>query len=266
MTLVNHGSRPREVELTSFAEVCLNHRRADQAHPAFAKLFLETEFDPGSGSLLVRRRPRGANENPVWAIHRLGDRRRGERTHRVRDGPGAIPRARPYPGQSRRPGPRGEPVAGRPARCWIRSSACGAASASSRERRRAIAFVTGAADTREAALGIAGQFRDLEAIDRAFAAARTRCHDELREMSLTPGDVALFDRLAAAVVFTSPDSGSPTPWPRTAWDNRGCGRMPSRATCPSCWSGSRRPEMSPSFASSFSGMPMPAVGAWSWTW
>src|SRR5262249_38909563 len=70
VTLVNHGSRLREVELTSFAEVCLDHRRADQAHSAFAKLFLETEFDPGSGSLLVRRRPRSANENPVWAIHR----------------------------------------------------------------------------------------------------------------------------------------------------------------------------------------------------
>ena len=69
VTLVNHGSRPREIELTSFAEVCLNHRRADQAHPAFAKLFLESEFDPKSGALLVRRRPRGTNENPVWAIH-----------------------------------------------------------------------------------------------------------------------------------------------------------------------------------------------------
>jgi cellobiose phosphorylase len=51
VTLVNHGSRPREIELTSFAEVCLNHRRADQAHPAFAKLFLESEFDPKSGTL-----------------------------------------------------------------------------------------------------------------------------------------------------------------------------------------------------------------------
>ena len=46
VTLVNHGRRRRELELTSYAEVCLNDRRADQAHPAFAKLFLETEFDP----------------------------------------------------------------------------------------------------------------------------------------------------------------------------------------------------------------------------
>ena len=69
VTLVNHGLRHREFELTSYAEVCLNDRRADQAHPAFAKLFLETEFDSRCGALLARRRPRGANEHPVWAIH-----------------------------------------------------------------------------------------------------------------------------------------------------------------------------------------------------
>src|SRR5688572_31346063 len=69
VTLVNHGRSRRELELTSYAEVCLNGRRADQAHPAFAKLFLETEFDPQHGALLARRRPRGAKERPVWATH-----------------------------------------------------------------------------------------------------------------------------------------------------------------------------------------------------
>jgi hypothetical protein len=34
VTLVNHGLRHREFELTSYAEVCLNDRRADQAHGA----------------------------------------------------------------------------------------------------------------------------------------------------------------------------------------------------------------------------------------
>ena len=62
VTLVNHGDRPREFDLTSYAEVCLNPRRADQAHPAFAKLFLETEFVPGPDALLARRRPRAADQ------------------------------------------------------------------------------------------------------------------------------------------------------------------------------------------------------------
>src|SRR5688500_2678429 len=69
VTLINHGRRHREFELTSYAEVCLNERRADQAHPAFAKLFLQTEFVPGCGALLAQRRVRGANEQPVFAIH-----------------------------------------------------------------------------------------------------------------------------------------------------------------------------------------------------
>ena len=38
-----------------------------------------------------------------------------------------------------------------------------------------IAFVTGAADTREAAIGIAERFRTFEAIDQAFAGAKAHC-------------------------------------------------------------------------------------------
>ena len=69
VSLANLGEHPRNLDLSSYAEVCLNHRRADQAHPAFAKLFLETEFVPGPGALLARRRPRAADEKPVWAVH-----------------------------------------------------------------------------------------------------------------------------------------------------------------------------------------------------
>ena len=66
-----------------------------------------------------------------------------------------------------------------------------------------IAFVTGAADTYEAAIGIAERFRELEAIDQAFAGAKAHCQRELRELGLTPDEIALFNRLAAAVVFTN---------------------------------------------------------------
>jgi cellobiose phosphorylase len=68
-----------------------------------------------------------------------------------------------------------------------------------------IAFVTGAAETYETATGIAGQFRDLKAVDQAFADANTHCQSELRELELRPDEIALFNRLAAAVIFTSSD-------------------------------------------------------------
>src|SRR4029453_11754236 len=45
--------------------------RADQAHPAFAKLFLETEYLPARPTLLCRRRPRARDQKPIWALHFL---------------------------------------------------------------------------------------------------------------------------------------------------------------------------------------------------
>jgi cellobiose phosphorylase len=202
LTLVNHRKRPREVELTSFAEVCLNRRRADQAHPAFAKLFLETEFDSGSGALLARRRPRDTNESPVWAIHRSAtdasasesveyetDRVRFLGRGRTPANPAALDRGARL---SQTTGPVLDPIFSLRRRVRLEPGAL-----------VRIALVTGAAGTREEALRIAAQFGDLADIDRAFTAARTHWHDELRELSLTPGDVAVFDRLAAAVVFTT---------------------------------------------------------------
>ena len=57
------------MELTSYAEIVLAPRRADRAHPAFGKLFLETEWVASSTALLARRRPRGNGEPSVWAVH-----------------------------------------------------------------------------------------------------------------------------------------------------------------------------------------------------
>ena len=44
LVLTNRSARPREIEVTSYAEVVLAPLGADMAHPAFQKLFVETEF------------------------------------------------------------------------------------------------------------------------------------------------------------------------------------------------------------------------------
>ena len=58
LTLTNHDSRTRELEITSYCEVVLAPHRDDVAHPAFGKLFLETEWVPRSARCLCCRRPR----------------------------------------------------------------------------------------------------------------------------------------------------------------------------------------------------------------
>ncbi|MCC8986591.1 MAG: glycosyl transferase, partial [Candidatus Contendobacter sp.] len=71
LTLRNASDRPRRIELTSYAELVLNHRAADTAHPAFSKLFIQTQWAAEQQALLARRRPRTAEEPSCWLVHAL---------------------------------------------------------------------------------------------------------------------------------------------------------------------------------------------------
>ncbi len=68
-SLTNLGSRPREIELTSYQELALAPQAADVAHPTFQNLFVQTEFDAETGALLATRRPRADDEERIWAAH-----------------------------------------------------------------------------------------------------------------------------------------------------------------------------------------------------
>jgi len=67
--VTNLEDRDREIDITSYAEVVLAAQSADEAHPAFSNLFVETEFVPAHGTLLATRRPRSADEPRAWLAH-----------------------------------------------------------------------------------------------------------------------------------------------------------------------------------------------------
>ncbi|HEX9894440.1 MAG TPA: hypothetical protein VGA78_10985, partial [Gemmatimonadales bacterium] len=70
LTLGNSASTAQRLELTSYVEVALNHPAADAGHPAFSKLFVQTEQVPPA-ILLAHRRPRGPEEAASWMGHSL---------------------------------------------------------------------------------------------------------------------------------------------------------------------------------------------------
>src|ERR1700728_2530035 len=62
--LTNTGRSTREIELTSYAEVVLADPAADFAHPAFSKMFVQTEYvADGGGTLLATRRHLNLSES-----------------------------------------------------------------------------------------------------------------------------------------------------------------------------------------------------------
>ncbi|HUU45251.1 MAG TPA: glucoamylase family protein [Acidobacteriota bacterium] len=69
LTVTNLENKDRLIDLTSYAEVVLTSQAADEAHPAFSNLFVETEFVPEVETLLATRRPRSPEETRVWLAH-----------------------------------------------------------------------------------------------------------------------------------------------------------------------------------------------------
>jgi cyclic beta-1,2-glucan synthetase len=201
LTLVNHGEGPRTLEVTSYAEVVLTDPRADLAHPAFGKLFLETEWLPQWDALVCRRRPRSADQRPVFAVHVVAadpaavgpveyetDRAKFLGRRRTPADPEALDR--PLSGTV---GPVLDPVFA--LRRTVRVAPGAAAS---------LAFATAVTDTREEALGLADHYHSPAAAARAFELAWAHSRVELRTLGVTAAESHLFQRLAGHVLYPPP--------------------------------------------------------------
>ncbi len=71
INILNNSNRTRRLKLTSYGEVVLTTQSDDRRHPAFNKLFIESEYLPEENALLFQRRPRSKDEKPVFMIHAM---------------------------------------------------------------------------------------------------------------------------------------------------------------------------------------------------
>ncbi|MGD0483291.1 MAG: glucoamylase family protein [Gemmatimonadales bacterium] len=199
LTVTNQSDRPRELEVTSYAEIVLASVADDLARPAFSKLFVETEYLPESAALVCARRPSARDEPRVWAVHVLSVEGRMQ-------GPveWETDRGR-FLGRGRSPE---DPVAldGR-----ALSGTTGAVLdpiVSLRQRIRLapggfvrLSFATGMAVSRDGALAIAHKYHDPGAAGRTFSLAYTHAHGTLRHLGISSDEAQLFERLASRVLY-----------------------------------------------------------------
>jgi cyclic beta-1,2-glucan synthetase len=209
LTVTNHDDEPRSVELTSYVELVMQTHNADLAHPAFVKLFVETEHLPALGALLCRRRPRAAGERPIWAVHvaAIDGPATGQPefdTDRLTVVGRGRSLARPAMMDA------GFKLAGRtgavldPVFCLrhiVRVPASGSA---------VVTFTTAVAETREAALALGDRYRHPAAAVRAFELAWAHAPVELKHLNVSAADAQLFQRLAGHMIFPSPSLRAPT--------------------------------------------------------
>lgn len=202
LKLTNLGKQTRVMDVTSYVEVVLTQPAADLAHPAFQKLFVETEYIPESQALLARRRPRDSEETVLWAVHVFctGDSKSDSlefETSRAR----FLGRGRsPQNPQALRAGQRLSGTTGAVLdpifafRCRVNVPA---------EGRVHVAMMTGFAATRDEALRLADLYHDWRTVQRAFELAWAYNQMELRHWRVTAAQTHRFQRLASTVLFPS---------------------------------------------------------------
>ncbi len=207
LSITNHGDRPREIEVTSYTEIVLARPEDDFAHPAFGKLFVESEHDAQNAGLLFSKRPRGGDERPVWAFHVLGvDGRLGgavewetDRAQFVGRGRSTVnPIAldgRPLSGAT---GPVLDPVAALRDRVRLVPGAF-----------VRVTFATGIAADRDTARALVSKYRDGSAAARAFSMAFTHARVTVQHLGLTDDYAILFSRLASRVFGSDASCTSP---------------------------------------------------------
>lgn len=209
VSLTNGGLGVREIEVTSYAELALAPQAADVAHPAFSKMFIETEHLPAVGALLATRRRRAPSEPEIWAAHlavvegepagrpefdtdRLQVLGRG---HAVRTAL-AMHDGRPLGGAT---GAVLDPVFALRRRVRIPPGAT-----------VRLSFWTLVADSRMAILGLIDKHHDSAAFARAADLAWTQALVQLHHLGVSRAEAALFQRLAGRLIFASPDLRPPS--------------------------------------------------------
>jgi len=203
VSILNSGAWAREIDLTSYAELVLAPQAADVAHPAFSKLFVETEYLADMGVLLATRRRREPNEPEIWAAHLTvveGEvvGRTEVETDRARflgRGCGVRTPIAVIDGRSLSDtvGTVLDPIFALRRRVRVGPG----------ETVR-VAFWTMVASTREAVLDLVDKHRDVTAFDRVAQLAWAQAQVQLHHLGIDPGEAGLFQRLAGHILFAAP--------------------------------------------------------------
>jgi cyclic beta-1,2-glucan synthetase len=215
--VTNESARTREIEITSYAEIVLNEQAADEAHPAFSNMFVETEYVAAQQTLLARRRQRSAEETEVFAAQTVAvlgnvvgeinfetDRAAFLGRNRTAQNPSAITSDNIQKGIDGEPL---DPIFSLRVRVSIPPG-----------ETATLIYTTIVADSREQSLALADKYREPFAFERAQKLAWTRSQVELRHLGISTDEANLFQRLAGHLIYADETL---RPRPRILKLNRG---------------------------------------------
>jgi len=211
VTLLNDSDRTRRLKLTSYGEVVLAPQATDQRHPAFNKLFIESEYLSNGNALLFNRRPRSPDEKPVYMAHALVVES-GIKLTREYESDRALFMGRGHTARS--------PLALESKDSHLTGTVGGTLDpimslAQEIElkphTRTQVTYLTLASASRAKALEVVTRYQSKQVINQAFHEARIQSEKELIELGLNANNIEQIQQLLSALLYpadplrTSPD-------------------------------------------------------------
>ena len=203
ITLTNLSSIERTIELTSYAEVVLAPQAAEEIHPAFSNLFVQTEFARASSAILCTRRARSEDEKPPWLLHLFVGQGGAQseiscETDRVKfigrggtlEHPAALQKVAPL---SNSAGSVLDPIISLRRTVTLPP-----------DESVVLDFLTGVAENRDGALALVEKYQHGRMADRALDLSWTHSQVILRQLNATEAEAQLYSRLAGAIIFADP--------------------------------------------------------------
>ncbi|WP_438765713.1 GH36-type glycosyl hydrolase domain-containing protein [Kushneria sp. TE3] len=221
VSVTNNGEHEATIELTSYAELVLTTPATDDAHPAFAKMFVETDTLPEYQALTATRRHRDPHEAPIWVGHfiRIDDTSRETPHEAERAGDDAPPRRFRFETDRARFLGRGRTLSTAAALCDapfdgaepMHDGRTGAVLDPIFSLRHVVSIAPGhvahvdfwtvVADSRDSLVALIDRHHDAGAFERARTMAWTQAQVQLRHLDIALDEAADFQRLAAPILY-----------------------------------------------------------------
>jgi cyclic beta-1,2-glucan synthetase len=198
ITLTNRSLRSHHLDCSSYIELSMALHAADRQHPAFNKMFIQTEALPSQHALLAFRRQRSGEASALFVAHRFtleaaADEPMRFETDRAR----FIGRGRSLAdprGGTEEPrnveGPVLDPIFSLRTKVFLAPG-----------QRATLSFVVAAGETREQVVGLMGKYGSSSAINRAMDFAWAAAQLELRVLRIQSDDARRFQQLASHLLF-----------------------------------------------------------------
>ncbi|NLD72908.1 MAG: hypothetical protein GX649_09365, partial [Chloroflexi bacterium] len=211
LTLTNRSGRRRRLLVASYGEVLLGAQDGDRRHPAFSKLFIDSEYLPDLDALLFRRRPRSAQQTALFLLHGLVLEPDGEATglyetdraafvgrgRTVHDPEALQPEGTGYTNTA---GATLDPVMSLAQEVTLEE-----------DETVQLAYVTLAADSRPEAIALARSFQDLAAVEHAFSQAALQAERESGDRDLGTVELRRIQQLFSVLTFPYKALRAPEP-------------------------------------------------------